>query len=139
MKSNAIAAVGIALIDLPLAVKPDLLFRIACTEMKGSAGATLASLAVEQVHPIRFTGGNYSKGATVALRGSFHRSPPSLVCPPLWPVFWAAVEPLRTEVALARASANRRSELDPETWGAVTYENSRLDSATRPVASSVEH
>src|SRR5271154_800357 len=61
MKSNAVAAVGVALIDLPLAVKPDLLFRIARTEMKG-AGATLASLAVAQVHPIRFTGGNYSKG-----------------------------------------------------------------------------
>ena len=57
MKSNAVATVGIALIDLALAVKPDLLFRIARTEMKGGAGATVASLAVAQVHPIRFACG----------------------------------------------------------------------------------
>ena len=66
MKSNAVAAVGVAVIDLPFAVKPDPLFRIARSEMKGGAGATLASLAVAQVHPIRFTCGNYSKRAAVA-------------------------------------------------------------------------
>src|SRR5437762_1258942 len=55
MKSNAVAAVGVAVIDLPLAVKPDVLFRVARTKMKGGTGATLASLAVAQVHPIRFT------------------------------------------------------------------------------------
>jgi hypothetical protein len=43
MKSNAVAAIGIALIDLPLAVKPDPLFQIACTEMKAGAGAALAA------------------------------------------------------------------------------------------------
>ena len=94
MKSNAIAAVAIALIDLPLAVKPDLLFRIARTEMKGGAGATLASLAVAQVHPIRFTCGNYSKRAAVALPHPFHGSLPSHPTP-VWPIFSAAVEPLR--------------------------------------------
>jgi hypothetical protein len=77
MKSNAVAAIGIAVIDLPLAVKPDALFRIARAEMKGGAGATLASLAVAQVHPIRFTCGNYSKGAAVALPDPFHHSPPA--------------------------------------------------------------
>src|SRR5690349_8148475 len=77
MKSNAIATVGIALIDLPLAVKPELLFRIARTEMKGGAGAALASLAVTQVDPIRFTCGNYSKRAAVALPDTFHQSSPA--------------------------------------------------------------
>src|SRR5205807_640885 len=79
MKSNAVAAVCIPRIDLPFAVKPDPLFRIARTEMKGGAGATLASLAVAQVHPIRFTCGNYSKGAAVALPDPFHYSPPTSV------------------------------------------------------------
>jgi hypothetical protein len=76
MKPNAVAAVGIALIDLPLAVKPDPLFQIARTEMKGGAGAALASLAVAQVHPIRFACGNYSKGAAVALPDPFQNAPP---------------------------------------------------------------
>jgi hypothetical protein len=94
MKPNAVAAVGIAVIDLPLAVKPDSLLRIARTEMKGGAGATLARLAVAQVHPIRFARGNYSKGAAVALPDPFHGSlPPQLT--PVWPIFSAAVELLR--------------------------------------------
>jgi hypothetical protein len=87
MKSNAIAAVGVALIDLPFPVEPHLLFRICRAEMERGAGTALARLAVAQVNPIRITRGDYSKRATVALRGSFHRSPPSLVCPSLWPVF----------------------------------------------------
>jgi hypothetical protein len=37
MKSNAIAAVGVALADLPLAVEPHLLLRIRRTEMEGGA------------------------------------------------------------------------------------------------------
>jgi hypothetical protein len=37
MKSNAIAAVGVALVDLPLAVEPHLLLRIRRTEMEGGA------------------------------------------------------------------------------------------------------
>jgi hypothetical protein len=77
MKSNAIATVGVALVDLPLAVEPHLLYRIRRAEVEGSAGATLASLAVAQVHPIRFTGGNYSKGAAVALPRLFHHSSPA--------------------------------------------------------------
>ena len=46
MKSNAIAAVGIALVNLPLTVEPHPLFWIARAEMEGRAGAALARLAV---------------------------------------------------------------------------------------------
>jgi hypothetical protein len=77
MKSNTVAAIGIAVIDLPLAVKPDLLLRITRTEMRGGAGATLASLAVAQVYSIRFTCGNYSKRAAVALPDPLDYSPPA--------------------------------------------------------------
>ena len=42
MKSNAIAAVGIALVNLPLTVKPHLLFRKRRAEMEGRAGALRA-------------------------------------------------------------------------------------------------
>ena len=77
MKSNAIATVGVALVDLPLAVEPHLLFRIRRAEVEGSAGAALASLAVAQVDPIRFTCGNYSKRAAVALPDPFHHSSPA--------------------------------------------------------------
>ena len=80
MKSNAIAAVGVALVNLPLTMEPYLLFRITGTEMESGAGASLARLAVAQINPIRFTCGNYSKRAAVALPGSFHRSPPALTC-----------------------------------------------------------
>ena len=76
MKWNAIATVGVALVDVPLAVEPHLLYRIRRAEVEGSAGAALASLAVAQVHPIRFTCGNYSKRAAVALPDPFHYSPP---------------------------------------------------------------
>jgi hypothetical protein len=41
--------------------------------MESGTGAALARLTVAQVHPIRFTRGNYSKRAAVALPGSFHR------------------------------------------------------------------
>jgi hypothetical protein len=63
MKSNAIAAVGIALVNLPLTVEPHPLFRICRAEMEGGggAGAALTRLAVAQIDPIRFTRGNYSK------------------------------------------------------------------------------
>src|SRR5215471_12126964 len=67
MKSDAVAAVGIALVDLPLAVEPDPLFGIGRTEMESSAGAALARLAVAKISPIRFTRGNYSKRTAVAL------------------------------------------------------------------------
>ena len=39
MKSDAVAAVGIALVDLPLAVEPHPLFGIGSTEMESRAGA----------------------------------------------------------------------------------------------------
>src|SRR6516164_691208 len=81
MKSDAIAAVGIALVDLPIAVEPHPLFGIRRTEMESRAGAPLARLAVAQVNPIRFTCGNYSKRAAVALPGSLHRPSPWLLCP----------------------------------------------------------
>jgi hypothetical protein len=62
--------------------------------MKGGARAMLASLAVAQVHPIRLACGNYSKGAAVALPDPFQIPlPPQLT--PVWPIFSAAVEPLR--------------------------------------------
>jgi hypothetical protein len=77
MKSNAIAAVGIALVNLPLTVKPHPLFRKRRAEMEGRAGATLASLAIAQINPIRFTRGNYSKRAAVALPDPFHRLLPT--------------------------------------------------------------
>src|SRR5438477_6394986 len=79
MKSNPIAAVGVALIDLPLPIEPHLLFRKTCAEMESGTGAALAFLAVAQVHPIRIARGNYSKRAAVALPGSFHRSPPAAI------------------------------------------------------------
>jgi hypothetical protein len=79
MKSNAIAAVGIALVNLPLTVEPHLLFRKRRAEMEGRAGAALARLTVAKVHPIRFTRRDYSKRPAVALPGSFHRSPPPSV------------------------------------------------------------
>jgi hypothetical protein len=72
MKTNTIAAVGIAFVDLPLAVEPHPLFGIRRTEMESRAGAPLARLAVAKVNPIRLTCGNYSKRAAVALPGSFH-------------------------------------------------------------------
>jgi hypothetical protein len=81
MKSNPIAAVGVALVDLPLPIEPHLLFRKTCAEMESGTGAALARLTVAQVNPIRFTRGNYSKRAAVASSGSFHRSPAVLVGP----------------------------------------------------------
>jgi hypothetical protein len=77
MKSNAIATIGVALVDLLLAVEPHLLFRIRRAEVEGSAGAALASLAVAQIDPIRFSCGNYSKRAAVALPNPFHHSSPA--------------------------------------------------------------
>src|SRR5438270_559394 len=77
MKSNAIAAVGITLVNLPLTVKPHLLFRKRRAEMEGRAGATLASLAIAQINPIGFTHGNYSKRAAVAFPDPFHRLLPT--------------------------------------------------------------
>jgi hypothetical protein len=79
MKSNAIAAVGVALVNLPLTMEPYLLFRITGTEMESGAGASLARLAVAHINSIGFTRGNYSKRAAVALPGSFHRSPPAVI------------------------------------------------------------
>src|SRR5215469_8496402 len=78
MKSDAVAAVGIALVNLPLAVEPHPLFGIRRTEMESRAGAPLARLAVAKVNPIRLTRGDYSKRAAVALTGLFHR--PSSCC-----------------------------------------------------------
>jgi hypothetical protein len=69
--------------------------------MKGGAGATLANLAVAQIHPIRFTCGNYSKGAAVALPDPFHHPPPASP-EPIWPMFSAAVEPLQQNAVAAQ-------------------------------------
>jgi len=77
MKSNAIAAVGIALVNLPLTVKSHLLFRKRRAEMESRAGAALTRLAVAQVDPIRLSRGNYSKRAAVALPDPFHRLLPT--------------------------------------------------------------
>jgi hypothetical protein len=40
-------------------------------------GATLARLAIAQINPIRFTRGNYSERAAVALPDPFHRLLPT--------------------------------------------------------------
>jgi len=96
MKSDAIAAVGIALIDFALTVEPYAFFREACAEMESGTGAALARLTVAKVHPIRFTRRDYSKRAAVALPGSFHRSPPAFSCSRLWLISSIAVEPLPT-------------------------------------------
>jgi hypothetical protein len=77
MKSDAVTAVGVALVNLPLTVKPHLLFRKRRAEVEGRAGATLASLAIAQINPIRFTRGNYSKRAAMALPDRFHRLLPT--------------------------------------------------------------
>src|SRR5215469_6833735 len=76
MKPNAIAAVGIAFVDLPLPVEPYPLFRQSSAKMEGGAGTALACFAVAQINPIRFTRGYHSQRVTVALPGSFHRHPP---------------------------------------------------------------
>ena len=77
MKSNPITAVGVALVNLPLTVEPDPLFRITRTEMETDAGAALARLAVAQINSIRSTRGNYSKRAAVALPDPFRRLLPT--------------------------------------------------------------
>src|SRR5947209_13293164 len=77
--------------------------------MKGGAGATLASLAVAQVHPIRFACGNYSKAAAVALPDPFHHFPPPQLTPG-WPIFSAAVEPLRQKAFDAHIPLGRTFE-----------------------------
>src|SRR5580693_4815413 len=59
MKSNPITAVSVALVDLPLPIEPHLLFQKTRAEMESSTGAALTCLTVAQVHPIRFTRGNY--------------------------------------------------------------------------------
>jgi len=46
MKSNQIAAVGVALVDLPFAIEPHLFFPIRRTEMKSGTGAPLARLTM---------------------------------------------------------------------------------------------
>jgi hypothetical protein len=46
MKSNAIAAVGVAFVDLSLAIEPHPIFQIRRAEMEGGAGAALSRLAV---------------------------------------------------------------------------------------------
>jgi hypothetical protein len=77
MKSNPIAAVGVALVELPLPIEPHLLFRKTCAEMESGTGAALACLAVAKINSIRFTRGNYSKRAAVALPDPFHRLLPT--------------------------------------------------------------
>ena len=57
----------------PFTVEPHPIFGITRTEMESSAGAALARRAVAQVDPIRFTRGNYSERAAVALSDPFHR------------------------------------------------------------------
>ena len=54
MKSDAIAAVGIALIDFALTVEPYALFREACAEMESGTGAALARCAA--VRPVVHAG-----------------------------------------------------------------------------------
>src|SRR5438270_13390856 len=100
MESNAIAAVGIALVNLPLTVKPHLLFRKRRAEMEGRAGATLTSLAIAQINPIRFTRGNYSKRTAMAFPDPFHRFSSPVRVAALWPMSSAAVEPLRADAVL---------------------------------------
>jgi len=78
MKSNVVAAIGVTLVDLPLAVEPHPLFGIGRTELESSASAALAHVAVAKINPIRFTRGNYSKRTAVALPDPFHRPPPRL-------------------------------------------------------------
>jgi hypothetical protein len=97
MKSNAITAVGISLVDLPLTVEAHPIFRITRTEMESGASPTLARLAVAQVNAIGLTRGNYSKRAAVALPDPFHSFLPILVWPAFWPIMRAGVEPLRSE------------------------------------------
>jgi hypothetical protein len=78
MKPNAIATVGVAFVDSPLAIESHLLFLVRRAEMESSAGAALARVAMTQVDPIRFTCDYYSERAAVALPGSFHRFPLAL-------------------------------------------------------------
>src|SRR6516162_6329414 len=87
MQSDAIAAVGIALVDLPIAVEPHPLFGIRRTKMESRAGAPLACFAVAQINSIGFTRGDYSKRSTVALPGLFHRFPLALQARHFLPIF----------------------------------------------------
>ena len=79
MKPNAIATVGGAFVDLPLPVEPYPRFRKSSAKMEGGPGTALACFAVAQINSIRFTRGYHSQRAAVALPGSFHRHPPSVV------------------------------------------------------------
>ena len=81
MKTNAIAAVGVTFVDLPLPVEPYPRFRKSSAKMEGGPGTALACFAVAQIDPIRFTRGYHSQRAAVALPGSFHRHSPSVVFP----------------------------------------------------------
>jgi hypothetical protein len=54
MKSNPIAAVGVALVDLPLPIEPHLLFRKTCAEMESGTGPALARCAA--VRPVVHAG-----------------------------------------------------------------------------------
>ena len=106
MKSNPITAVGVALVNLPLTVEPDPLFRITRTEMETDAGAALARLAVAQINSIRFTRGNYSKRAAVALPDPFRRLLPTWLAA-FSPILWAAVEPLSSRMACLSSDQER--------------------------------
>jgi hypothetical protein len=61
MKTNGIAAVGVAFVDLPLPVESYPRFRKSSAKMEGGASTVLACFAVAQINPIRFTRGYHSQ------------------------------------------------------------------------------
>jgi hypothetical protein len=134
MKSNAITAVGVALVDLPLAVEPHLLFRIRRAEMEGGTCAALARLAVAQVDPFRITRGDDAKRATVALSGSFHQVSSHPNVSTTLADLLGCRRVASNGGCLTRIFAIRKAslvELNPVTLGR-TLRNGRLDTAIRP-------
>jgi hypothetical protein len=106
MKSNAIAAIGIALINLALTVEMHPRFRIGRAEMESSTRPALARLAVAQVNPFWVTRRDNSKRAAVALPYPFHVSL-QFDEPALWPIL--AVTRRGTLRKSARAPSNETS------------------------------
>ena len=71
VKPDAIARIGLALVNFALAVEPHPLFQIGCAEMKRGASATLARLTVAEINSFRLARGDDAKRATMAFAEPF--------------------------------------------------------------------
>jgi hypothetical protein len=76
MEADLETAIGVTLIDLAVALDPNLAFRISAAGMDDGPGAALTSPTMADIHSFRLPRGNYPKRAAMALRRSLHRLPP---------------------------------------------------------------